>query len=73
MDPKDWHPLLLLIAATVGLFAMHKINNLYFGWLHRRFPSLFRPRTLLFIVGMCFASILVLVLLILPDILKRTH
>jgi hypothetical protein len=73
MDPKDWHPLLLLIAATAGLFVMHKINNLYFGWLHRRFPSLFRPRTLLLILGMCVAFIVVALLLTLPDIHKLTE
>jgi hypothetical protein len=72
MDPKDWNPLLLLIVVVVGMFVMHKINNLYFGWLHRRSPSLFRPRALLIILGICVAVVVVLTMLILPDIHKLT-
>jgi Na+-transporting methylmalonyl-CoA/oxaloacetate decarboxylase gamma subunit len=43
---------------------MHKINNLY---------SLFRPRTLLLILGMGVAFIVVVLLLVLPDIHKVTE
>jgi hypothetical protein len=73
MDPKDWNPLLLLVAATAGLFVIQKINNLYFGWLDRRFPWLLRPRAILLILGMCFAFVVVVLLLILPDIHKLTE
>ena len=72
-DPKDWNPLLLLVAATAGLFVIHKVNNRYFGWLHRRFPWLFRPKILLLIFAMCFAYVLVVLLLSLPELLKLTE
>jgi len=53
-DRPVWLFVLLLAA---GMTAIWMINNLYFGWLHRRAPGLFRPRVLLAILAVCVAFI----------------
>ena len=61
-----------MLPAFAGVFFMYKINNLYFGWLHRRFPWMLRPRTSLLIFAMCFACIAIVLLLILLELPKLT-
>jgi hypothetical protein len=55
-DQPVW---LFLVVLLVGMIAMWMLNNLYFGWLHRGFPGLFRPRILLAILLLCVGIIVV--------------
>lgn len=53
-DRPVWLFVLLL---AVGITAIWMTDNLYFSWLHRRAPRLFRPRVLLAILAACVAFI----------------
>ena len=53
-DRPVWLFLVLLLLALSALWAL---NDLYFAWLHRSFPGLFRPRALLAILIFCVGII----------------
>ncbi len=55
-DQPIW---LFMVILLIGMSAMWILNNLYFAWLHRGFPGLFRPRVLLAILAMCIGVIAV--------------
>ena len=50
---------IVAIAALAAMTAVGILNNAYFAWLHRRLPSIFRPRSLLMIFGLGIAVIAV--------------
>jgi phosphoglycerol transferase MdoB-like AlkP superfamily enzyme len=53
----DWPHWLLGALAIAVLIVGWKLNNIYFDWLHRRFPWVFRPIVLLAILAICVAVI----------------
>jgi hypothetical protein len=71
-DPKDWNPLILLVAGVAGRVLHVQNQQPLLGWLHRRFPWMLRPRTSLLIFAMCFACSAIVLLLILLELPKLT-
>ena len=55
-DQPVWLFLLLLL---IAMSAIWTLNNFYFSWMRRGFPGLFRPRALLTVLLLCFAVIVV--------------
>jgi hypothetical protein len=53
-DQPIW---ILLVIFLIGMIAMWKLNNAYFGWFHRNYPGLLRPKTLLAIIALSIAVI----------------
>jgi hypothetical protein len=58
--------------ALIAMIAIAYLNNLYFAWLHRRLPWLFRPRVLLTILLLCSAVIAIAMVVNPPVQLQAT-
>jgi hypothetical protein len=63
---------LFLVLLLIGMSAIWTLNNLYFAWIHHRFPGLFRPSVLLAILLLCVGIIVAGIAVNPPSEIEKT-